>query len=165
MALFSKKPDPISAHERALKAEIAALENQIKRLATGIEQAKSQPRLRSTALPHSPSVPVGGNVNDLVEVDHRLTPTTGENDSSPAQYNDLGIRKYDLGAAIRRLINHFRGHPPANPKLVSLLAAGNIQGLRPLRYEKRVARNRFIGLVTLLVFVLWGIIAMFYRNR
>jgi hypothetical protein len=165
MALFSKKSDPISAHERALKAEIAALEGQIKRLATGIEHAKSQPRLRSTALPHSSAVPSGSNPNDLVEVDRHVASPTGDHDSSPAQYNDLGIRKYDLGAAVRRLISHFRGQPPANPKLVSLLAAGNIQGLRPLRYEKRVARNRFIGLVTLLVFVLWGIIAMFYRNR
>jgi hypothetical protein len=165
MALFSKKSDPISAHERALKAEIAALESQIKRLATGIEQAKSQPRLRSTAMPHNPASPIGVNANDLVEVDHHMTASAGDLPSSPGHYNDLGVRKYDLGAPIRRLISHVRGQPPANPKLVSLLAAGNIQGLRPLRYEKRVARNRFIGLVTLLVVVLWGIIAMFYRNR
>ena len=39
-----------------------------------------------------------------------------------------------------------RGSPAVNPKLVSYLAAGSIKGLRPLRYEKRIARNRFIFL-------------------
>ena len=45
------------------------------------------------------------------------------------------------------------------------LAAGGIQGLRPMRYEKRVARNRFIALVVILFLTLLGIIAVFVRHR
>jgi hypothetical protein len=48
---------------------------------------------------------------------------------------------------------------------VSYLAAGGIQGLRPMRYEKRVARNRFILLVVILFFTLLGIITVFVRHR
>ena len=52
-------------------------------------------------------------------------------------------------------------HPLVNPKLINYLAAGSIQGLRPLRYEKRVARNRFfalagsVGVILLGLFFCW----------
>ena len=75
------------------------------------------------------------------------------------------MRKYDLIALVRRIQNHFRGPAAANPRLINYLAAGSIQGLRPLRYEKRVARNRFIALVLFLLAVLLGIISLFVRNR
>jgi hypothetical protein len=81
-------------------------------------------------------------------------------------YNeDLGVRKYDLAAAWRKFLGHFRGPPANNPKLVNYLAAGSIQGLRPLRYEKRVARNRFLFLFIGLLCVLIGIVAFFFRHR
>jgi len=44
--------------------------------------------------------------------------------------------------------------------LISYLAAGSIQGLRPLRYEKRVARNRVFALTLVFLFVVWGLIAL-----
>ena len=74
-------------------------------------------------------------------------------------------RQFDLGGAWRRLKNHLHGPPANNPKLINYLAAGSIQGLRPMRYEKRVARNRVIGLTLILVVVLWGIAAFLWRHR
>ena len=67
------------------------------------------------------------------------------------------IATHDLPALLRRIRNQFRGPSTSNPKLVSYLAAGGLQGLRPLRYEKRVARNRFIALVVLLFVILFGL--------
>jgi hypothetical protein len=84
--------------------------------------------------------------------------------ATPAHYNELGIRKYDLAALLHRLRNHFRGPAATNPKLVSYLAAGGIQGLRPLRYEKRVARNRFIVFVIFLFTMLLGLVAAFFHR-
>lgn len=52
-----------------------------------------------------------------------------------------------------------------NPRLVSYLAAGGVQGLQPLRKEKRVARNRFILFVVFLMLVLLGTLWMFLHNR
>jgi hypothetical protein len=83
---------------------------------------------------------------------------------APEHFNDLGVRKYDLPALMRRVRDRFRGPTATNPKLVSDLAAGGIQGLRPLRYEKRVARNRFIVLVAGLLLVLLGLVLVFVRN-
>lgn len=71
--------------------------------------------------------------------------------------NDLGVRKYDLLSAWRRLTHHLSGPTSNNPKMVHYLAAGSIQGLRPLRYERRVARNRFLAFLSLLLLVLWGL--------
>lgn len=172
MGLFKKKADPISERTKALNAEIAALESKIKKINSQAPQSTSHLRVRSTALPHGPTVttvhpsppepkhhePVFEEVNQ-----HRLQ--TDEKAAPPEQFNQLGLRKYDLVGFLGRLKGNFRSRPAANPKLVNYLAAGSIQGLRPLRYEKRVARNRFIVLTVVLLLALWGIIAMFWRHH
>ena len=81
------------------------------------------------------------------------------------RYNELGVRKYDLPALWNRLCNHFRRPTTSNPRLVNYLAAGGVHGLRPMRYEKRVARNRFILLVVVLFLILLGVISVFVRNH
>ncbi len=83
----------------------------------------------------------------------------------PRHFNEMGARKFDLVALVERIKRHFRGPPAANPKLINYLAAGNMQGLRPLRYEKRVARNRFIALTLVLVVVLFGLFCFLARRH
>ncbi|MEI7807722.1 MAG: hypothetical protein WCJ07_04470, partial [Verrucomicrobiota bacterium] len=83
--------------------------------------------------------------------------TSRTENEAPELFNELGIRKYDLPALFNRLRNHLRGPTTSNPRLVNYLAAGGVQGLRPLRYEKRVARNRFIWLVVIVSIVLFGL--------
>jgi hypothetical protein len=177
MAWFRKKSDPISDRARALNDEIAQLEAQIKKLDARQQDEHSQPRLRSTAIPqgatlsHSSNAPAAPSPAPpahepiFEEVNQNLLKSKTEASSTPEHYNDLGVRKYDLPAFWRRIRNHFRGPSTTNPKLVSYLAAGGIQGLRPLRYEKRVARNRFILLVGGLFLLLLGIILVFYKHK
>jgi len=178
MAWFRKNSDPLSDRARALNNEIADLEAQIKKLDARLQrdQSESQPRLRSTAIPHGTTV--SHDMHDLTEpapipkihepifeevhvdrLEDKSEPVT-----TPLHYNELGVRKYDLPAFLRRMRDQFRGPSTTNPKLVSYLAAGGIQGLRPMRYEKRVARNRFIVLVAVLFLALLGIILLF-RHR
>ena len=174
MAWFRKKPDPISDRARALSDEIAKLESQIKELDAQVQRDQAQPRLRSTALPHSntvshatpaPAVPPTSAHHEPIfeEVGHSLLEGRSEAGNTPEHYNELGVRKYDLLALLRRLRGHLRGPSTTNPRLVSYLAAGGIQGLRPLRYEKRVARNRFIFFAILLFIVLFGTICAYLR--
>ncbi len=180
MGLFKKKPDPISERARTLNDQIVALESEIKKLSVKEAQASApsaspasrQPRLRSTALPHgqttlnSPaSAPPAPATPEPIfeEMDQQRLKNQAEV-ATPEHYNELGVRKYDLAAFWRRIKNNFRGPATSNPKLVNYLAAGSIQGLRPLRYEKRVARNRFLALVIILVLVLWGVIAIFIKH-
>ena len=179
MGLFKKKEetDPISDRARALNEQIAALESEIKRLDAQLSQAPPPPKLRSTALPHgavpmtphtpAPAPPTAGASEPIFEeVDQKRLKARTETVSTPEHYNDLGVRKYDLVAFLRRIKNHFRGPSTANPRLVSYLAAGSIQGLRPMRYEKRVARNRFLAFFVVLFLLLLGIIVMFvHKNR
>jgi hypothetical protein len=178
MGWFRKKPDPISDRARALTGEIAALEAQIKKLDSQLVGSQLPPRPRTPAVSSS----VGGNVPETPAPngvtssgpaqDEPIFESVGVNrlknrvepQSTPEHYNELGVRKYDLPALLRRWRNHFRGPATSNPKLVSYLAAGGIQGLRPLRYEKRVARNRFIALVIILLMVLLGLIAAFVNH-
>jgi hypothetical protein len=124
------------------------------------------PRLRSTALPRGLQVPAPAAPAAPVfeELDHQRLHETPQNGAAAAS-PDLGTRKFDVTTSWRRLRSHFRGPATSNPKLVSYLAAGSIQGLRPLRYEKRVARNRFVFLVLVLALVLWGVVWIILRNR
>lgn len=174
MAWFRKKTDPLSDRARALTEEIAELESQIKKLDDRLQ--RTQPP--SDALPadmsegsavvdasarpaqtHNPDAPIFEPVDLARLSDGSDAPTTREH------FNDLGMRKYDFPALMRRIQSHFRGPSTTNPKLVSYLAAGGIQGLRPLRYEKRVARRRFIAFVIVLFFTLLGIATVFFRQH
>ena len=138
------------------------------------QPASSQPRLRSTAFPkkRQPTRPAAAaaspNSNPFSDpVFENVSQNASKEQpepASPAHYNDLGVRKYDLASWWRRWMNHLRGPPASNPKLVNYLAAGSIQGLRPLRYEKRVARNRFIVFVVVLILALWGLIVMLMKR-
>jgi hypothetical protein len=177
MGLFKKKSDPLSDRARALNQEIAQLEAQIKKLDSRMQKDDSQPRLRSTALPHGTTVshqndadpaPPAASPQEPIfeEIDRdRLKPPAAASEETPQHFNDLGMRKYDLAALFKRWRNHFQGPSTTNPRLVSYLAAGGIQGLRPLRYEKRVARNRFIALVIVLFLTLLGIVAVFLKTH
>lgn len=217
MALFKKKPDPVSARAKDLDEKIAELEAQIKKLseqpADSPEPASApparpgarspgkthihaghpkapapvndkglapkppssipnftnssnpgHPRLRSTTLPvrgvagEPPAAqdPIFEELNQP-EINPDATP-------APVPPEDLGTRKSDFASLWQRVLRHFRGPVTSNPKLVNYLAAGSIQGLQPLRYEKRVARNRFIVFAAFLVLALWGLIVMLSRR-
>jgi hypothetical protein len=179
MAWFRKISDPLSDRARALNDEIADLEAQIKKLDARLQRdhAESQPRLRSTAIPQGATVnhelQDSAEPSAMVKVhDEPIFEDVGvdrlkdksEPITTPLHYNELGVRKYDLPALLRRVRDQFRGPSTTNPKLVSYLAAGGIQGLRPMRYEKRVARYRFYVLVVVLFLALLGIILLF-RHR
>ena len=192
MGLFKKKHDPLTERARALNDQIAALEEQIQQLniqpagpspprppnpapipAAPSAPVSSQPRLRSTAIPRGtkkspapappPEPPAPAQEPVFEEVDHERLRAQQESATS-GRFEELGVRKYDLAAFWRRIKNHFRGPATNNPKLVSYLAAGSVQGLRPMRYEKRVARNRFLLFFGVLAVVLWGLVKILWRH-
>lgn len=152
MAWFRKKADPIAERARALDAEIAALEAKIRRYESQLEGGAAPGR------PAPPPAPVFEPVN----TEKLFAPPAPE---SPAHFNEFGDRKFDLPAALRRVRDLFRGPTSSNPKLVSYLAAGGIQGIEPLRRERRIARNRFLALVVLLFLALLGLLAVFLRGH
>jgi hypothetical protein len=195
MGFFKKKADPISERAKALNDQIAALEAEIQRLSTqrAPEEPtstpppsapvraprpeappKSQPKLRSTTLPHSLAASAAHAQASEANVERRpveepvledLNPFRDPSEAMPprAATPDLGLRDDSL-SIWERVKNNFRGPATSNPKLVNYLAAGSIQGLRPLRYEKRVARNRFLLLAVALALVLWGLLAAFLKR-
>jgi hypothetical protein len=184
MGLFSKKADPIASKAKELEEQIAQVQLQIKKLnrkletpepeparphlaqkSNGHEHLIAPPSVRSSVSPQGPRSAQIRNVprEPIFESVEHASPATAS-EQSKAQFNDLGVRKYDLPGAWRRLVGYFRGPSTHNPKLVSYLAAGSIRGLRPLRYEKRVARNRFVMMSVFLVFILYWLTALLWRR-
>ena len=167
MGLSKKKPDLISEKARALNDRIAALEAEIKTLDTQLARPAG-PKFRSTAAPSGETffrpvekpVPAPRPAEPVFEEVNRVKLASRADHEAPELFNELGVRKYDLPALWSRVRNHFRGPTTSNPRLVSYLAAGGVQGLRPLRYEKRVARNRFFVLLIVVTGVLLGLFLM-----
>lgn len=170
MGWFKRKKDPISEKAQDLTHQIRQLEEQIHDLAS---KKESSPSLTEPPLPRStPAVtrePSG--VGSTGQPPHRslrrdpvFEPLRHERlqdlTAPPAHYNELGVRKYDLPAAWKRLMDQLRSPTSRNPKLVDLLAAGSLQGIRPLRYEKRIARRRFLLVCAILFLLLWGLFAV-----
>ena len=161
MSLFRKKSDPLSDRARALEAEIAALQAQIKQAETDQPLWPGTPKLRPATLPGgsraeavaAPAAPVFEPVDQK-----RLQAAAGP-------HPELGPRPRGFLAAVQNLKRRFGLTPSSNPKLVKLLDSGQIQGLRPLRYERRVARNRFFMLTALLLAVLYGLFKAIVGGR
>ena len=160
MGWLGKKSDPVSERDRALATEIAALEKQIRQL-----EAKPGPRFRSTARPHSETVTIAPTEPVFEEVDQTRLKAQRETLAPREHFNELGVRKYDLAGLFRRTKTHFSGPTTANPRLVKLIAAGGVQGLRAMRYERRVARNRFIAFAVVLFLLLLGLCAALMKLR
>lgn len=167
MSLFRKKSDPLSDRARALEAEIAALQEQIKQAESGQPLWPGTPKLRSTTLPGgqraesatAPAAPV------FEDVDQQRLKASARPAPSAGPHPELGPRPRDLSSTIQSLKRRLGLTPTSNSKLVKLLDSGQIQGLRPLRYERRVARNRFFLLSALLLAVLYGLFKAIVGSR
>lgn len=166
MPWLKKKADPLTDRAKQLSREIADLEAEIQKLSTRKESPR--PTVRSTTLPtQTGPVPAPRPVHDPVfeKVDFQKVAKSVDPENTSAHYNDLGVRKYDLTALWRRIRNHFYGPPTHSPKLINYLASGSIHGLRPLRYESRVARNRFILATVCLAVLLWIVVAAYVNHK
>ena len=134
------------------------------------EDRKADPRgatIAHTSEPAAPAPPPAPAPREPIfeNVDQARLKARAEAASTPEHYNELGVRKYDFPALLRRIRDSFHKPTTMNPRLVSYLAAGGVQGLRPMRYEKRVARNRLIVLVIFLFLLLVGVVTVFVRSN
>lgn len=178
MSWFKKKPDPLSDRARVLIHEIAHLEAEIKRLDAQLQRDQGpapppSPTVRpGTAPGHPPAAPATpppapARAHEPIfeDLDQNRLQDRAQPAGTAAPHDDLGVRKHDLPAFFRRFASFFHGPATSNPKLVSYLAAGGIQGLRPLRFEKRKQRRRFLFLVLLLFLLLLGTALELLRKR
>ncbi len=135
MGLFQRKKDP-------LKKRAQSVQNQLDELNSQIQDLDENPAQTAFEL------------NGLKQNGQSLPrhPNQLKRDQSLDTKSQQPEKLWD------RIINNFRKPPVSNnPKMVNFLAAGSIQGLRPLRYERRVARNRFLAFTTILALILIGL--------
>ncbi|MFA6543436.1 MAG: hypothetical protein WCS99_03370 [Limisphaerales bacterium] len=168
MSLFRKKSDPLSERARAIESEIAALQEQIKQAESGQPLWPGTPKLRAATMPGGtkPQVTPAAPVAPIFEnVDQQRLKASAAPAPPAGPHPELGPRPHDLASSVQRIKRRFGLAPSINPKLVQLLGSGQIQGLRPLRYERRVARNRFIFLFLVFLAVLFGLLKAILGGR
>lgn len=184
MGLFRKKPDPLAQRAQTLNRKIAELEAEIARLNRNVTPAEAE---SAEGRAGKGSRPGGGTgqgqgqaqgqggprgvgrpaVNEPVfeRMPARPVEPAGPAAGPGEEAMALGLKRPAWSQWWRRLKTQIVDPPPANEKLVNYLAAGGIQGLRPLRFERRIARNRIIFVCVVLGLLLWGLMVMFRHTR
>ncbi len=181
MSWWRFKRDPWKARERELKSRILTLEQEIRLLEQRLSNAAGGVGSDSGASSSAEDAPPGDPGARFGEV-KRALPAVGEKEPAlveirpvrprlgpsspppPELYNEFGVRRYDLPAAWRRWRERLRGARASSPELVQLLAAGGAPGLRSLRVEQRIARNRALALLIGLALVVAGILLAIFRS-
>ncbi|MBI5394037.1 MAG: hypothetical protein HZA91_01940 [Verrucomicrobia bacterium] len=128
---------------RALDKEMRVLEKQIHQLQRNPAKAATSFKPAATAFPPgrgpAPAAPVPAAPLPRERDLWVQAAETGQDGAEPG-----GWRGWWQGL--------FQPRPgPADPKLVSYLSAGSFKTVRPLRSERRVARNRFLFGLGLLI--------------
>lgn len=170
MGLFRKKPDPLAQRASSLNRRISELEAEIARLNQNLTPPDPRPspnpgRAASSRVP-SPPPPPSPSASEPVFETIPPRPVDPRRPGGPGpEAAELGLKRPLWSQWWRRLKRQFVDPPPANEKLVNYLAAGSIQGLRPLRYERRVARNRILFICVVLGLLLWGLVMVFWQTR
>lgn len=161
MGLFSKKTDPIKAREQALASEIEQLEDQIRALQGVLKTAKDEPatppQKSQSAERRAPVKSPAADEPVFEPVDQQRLQNAGVNPFKE-KHDPRTLQKEASTSFFERVIRFFKGPTSSNPKLVSYLAAGNIHGLQPLRYERRVARNRLLLWIVVIVVLIVGML-------
>ena len=135
MGLFQRNKDPLKKRAKSVQNKLNELQAKIQELD---EVPAQEPSKLHDLNQNNPSLP--------------RRPSAMEKD----QPLDTSVQRPEK--LWNRIIKNFRKPPVStNPNMVNFLAAGSIQGLRPLRYERRVARNRFLAFTTVLVLILIGL--------
>lgn len=166
MGLFGKKKDPLHDRESSLSSEISGLEAQIRQLKTVLGQAENGDQATRPPSPNrssGPKPPPGDQEPVFEPVDQGALQDTSVSNPFRQSGEQRSIHREGSVSFWEKLTRFFRGPTSSNPKLVSYLAAGNIHGLRPLRYEKRIHRNRTLLWVAILLVALIGLVKMLIR--
>jgi hypothetical protein len=181
MGWFKRKSDPLQTRERDLNAQIAELEARIRRLSSQLPPPQGRPEPVTPISARSGSAAMASSVKappverapaprpapavSMPRPAPRPPAVTPEPAAHPELYNELGVRKFDLAGAWRRWMSLWRPPPPSNPHLVKYLAYGGLREPVALRFEKRVARNRFLILVGAFLVVLWFLLSLLRHNQ
>jgi hypothetical protein len=168
MGLFRKKADPLAQRAQPLNRRIAELEAEIAKLNQTLTPNTDQQLGSASAHPfrNSATSPTQAIAAEPVFEQMPARPLDPRPPDSPGrEAMEMGLKRPNWSQWIRRFKGRLVDPPPANEKLINYLAAGGLQGLRPLRYERRVARNRIIFVCVVLGLLLWGILVVFWQTR
>ncbi|WCJ57822.1 hypothetical protein NXS98_08740 [Fontisphaera persica] len=179
MGWLRRKSDPLQTRERDLNIQIAELEARIRRLSAQLPASPAGPgpvnpvSQRVSPAKPAPAAPVAERAPVSRPAPAATMPRPApkppavvpESAAHPELYNELGVRKFDLVGWWQRWTAWWRPPPPSNPHLVKYLAYGGLREPVALRFEKRVARNRFLLLVGAFLVVLWILLSLLRHNQ
>lgn len=156
MAIFRKKQDdPLTHRAQELEQEIAKIQAEIQRLKR-LETTHQEIRKPRKNLDDS-RLFIEGDQPFLEDKENLTVKKIKEAQPESA--------KFDLIGELKRRFGLGKKTESEKTKLIQTLMAGSIQGPPLLKYEQRVARNRFLLLFTIFIIVLLGVLSLLTKAR
>lgn len=172
--------DELDRLSSELQRQIAELEQRRRALEAALMAQNTEPEQRMSYGPTQPSASTHANPSAGTVLPRRAAaqpkpdialrfnpgrvPAAPAEQHNPEIISEVGVRRFDLVSLINRLTATLRKETSQNNRLVKYLASGSVEGLPVLRYEKRIARNRFIFTTLILAVVVLGIILALRRQ-
>lgn len=162
MGWFKRNGNSLAARSRKIDQELASVQKRIRQLSLGLDGAPDpEPMAPPAKAPtkgksHSEK-PRRGRVTAAGSDSPFLAGAASRPTTSPWQSFKGEVTRW-----LRQLKD---GRQPADrdrSKFVNYLAAGSFEGMRPLRYEKRIARNRMLFLVVCLLLVILSMVFLIW---
>jgi hypothetical protein len=159
MGWFTKPKDPMSARQAELDREIQAIQRRISDLsARPLPEARPKPPTPASVRSAPSLPPAPASWQNFESSSARPTPAPAPvSVSGPRTGPTVPADRFNLVEVWQRWMQRLGGHPRRPSGLVHLMAAGSVHGLRPLRYERKIARRRFLLSLGLLLLLLYGI--------
>jgi hypothetical protein len=158
MAWFGKRQNVLDRRLREIDKELGNLDSQVRRLQRAPGKG-APPKSASTVYPSNHPPPAEA-------APAAPTPDRGRVSFGTPRQRELWSRHapeeevHPPGGGGRSWWQQFfpARQRPADPKLVSYLSTGSFKAMRPLRYERRMARYRFLFSFALLVGALLALV-------
>lgn len=156
MAIFRKKiDDPLTQRAQQLEQEIAKIEAEIQRL-KNFENVRAE-----TRKPYKNS----NNCRLFIEGQQDFLEDEQKPVVKKTDHDETSHPKYDLIGEIKRRLGFVKKSESEKSKLIKTLLTGSLQGPPLLKYEQRIARNRFLFVFTIFIIVLIGVLSLLTKAR
>jgi hypothetical protein len=159
--------DPISSRAKSLSSRARELKAEIRKLE---KQSTREPKFQRTTSSKAKTSEVSNGQPPLESmfetIEHETLGLKEPERDTKAHYNTQGVKKLDPMGWLKRQSekspdsSHSTSEQENTTKWVQYMATGGVQGIEPLRREKRIARNRFLLMFALFLVILCGIFAV-----
>jgi len=150
---MSSKDSPLKRRLEDLERELSAVNREVKSLTKDIGRGVARPSRQPPARPGSQTQGEARGNNYTGELFGSADRTSGRKSEEASPLSS---------EAVERLSSQERAKLERNPRFANYFVSGSVDGIRPLRHERRIQRNKAITMIIVVLLVLLGVLYLIF---